>query len=125
LRMCVRGASKKRRSSNDEHAVKETKQVFVGGLSYDATEDDVKAFFSDCGDIAEINLERRPDGKLQGYGHVTFVTDDGATAALAKSGQDLLGRWVKVNAVHHNSKPANCNTLFVGTDSEKYSLRCL
>ena len=47
----------------------ETKKVFVGGLSYDATEEDVKAFFADCGDISAIDLERRSDGTVHVCGH--------------------------------------------------------
>jgi RNA recognition motif-containing protein len=33
----------------------------VGGLSYDATEQDVREFFADCGDITAIDLEMRND----------------------------------------------------------------
>ena len=45
---------------------------------------------------------------------MTFKSDESASKAILKSGQDLLGRWVKVNAVHHAAKPKDCSTIFVG-----------
>ena len=88
--------------------------MFVGGLSYDATEEDVRSFFAECGEVVRVELERREDGKLKGHGHIFFRDAEAVKAAVGKSGQDLMGRWVKVNEVHGGPKPSGCRTVFVG-----------
>jgi hypothetical protein len=42
--------------------------------------------------------------------------------------KDLLGRWLKVNAVHHAKKPTDCRTVFVGGlpfDVDEPTIRCV
>ncbi len=75
-----------------------TKQVFVGNLSWNATEQDLEALFSGCGGIERIKIVTdRETGKARGFGFVTFMTEDGKRAAIAMSGQEFQGRALNIN----------------------------
>jgi RNA recognition motif-containing protein len=61
--------------------------VFISGLPYVATEDEVRNFFYECGTIEyfssvlhnfrDLKLPKYQDtGRLLGYGHVTFSTQE-------------------------------------------------
>ena len=50
-----------------------TKTVFVSGLPYETTEDELKQFFESCGVIKEIKIPKYQDtGRNIGYSHITF-----------------------------------------------------
>jgi nucleolin len=67
---------------------------FIGNLSYDITEDQVYEFFSDCGNIKQV---RWPQGDFTGIGWVEFYDTNGPDMAIAKAGQELLGRSIRVD----------------------------
>jgi len=74
------------------------KKIYVGNLSYKATEDEVRDTFAEFGAIEQVALIRdRATNQPKGFGFVTFESADAAQAALAKNGQDLLGRSMKVS----------------------------
>ncbi len=53
------------------------KEICVAGLSFDAEEDDVKAFFKECGEITHV----RP-GKKKGIAFVGFADAASATKVI-------------------------------------------
>jgi len=67
---------------------------FIGNLSYDITDNQVYEFFADCGDIKEV---RWPKGDFTGIGWVEFYDSKGPDMAIAKAGQNLLGRSIRVD----------------------------
>lgn len=67
------------------------KTVYIQGLPFTCTEEEVRTFFKDVGEIVSIRLPRWHDSnKLKGYGHVQF-----ATASAAKKGLDLSGSYIQ------------------------------
>jgi nucleolin len=98
--------------------------VYVEGISYDAEDADVKAFFEQVGPVTEVRMPRWHDsGKPRGYAHVVF--GDGAHVGEAIAGlnnQRLMGRYLKV-AVPNAPKtvaggptaaqPEGCRVIFV------------
>jgi RNA recognition motif-containing protein len=49
------------------------KKVYVGGIPYYSTEDDIKSFFEGCGTITEIDCMKFPEtGKFRGIAILTF-----------------------------------------------------
>ena len=76
----------------------ENAKVYVGNLPYSATEDDLRALFEPGGAVAEVRIIMdRETGRSKGYAFVTFETEEGATAALEKSGSDYSGRAIRVD----------------------------
>ncbi len=105
----------------------DSRTVFVSGIPYDSTEDAIGKFFVGCGDIAEIRAPRFQDsGRLMGYAHISFSTQDAAVAALKRDGAYLGERFLTVEqskavadgpsaalALSTKPKPAGCATIFI------------
>lgn len=73
-------------------------KIFVGGLSPETSEDDFKTYFSQFGDVAEVQImQDHMSGRSRGFGFVTFVEDDSAEKVFA-AGQmhELGGKRVEV-----------------------------
>ncbi len=74
-------------------------KIFVGGLNWDATEDDIREAFGESGTITEaVVVQDRDTGRSRGFGFVTYSSDEEANAAVEKfDGQDFMGRKLTVN----------------------------
>ncbi|KAF3319799.1 Nuclear polyadenylated RNA-binding protein 4 [Carex littledalei] len=49
------------------------KKVFVGGIPYYSTEDDIKSFFEGCGTVTGVDCMKFPEtGKFRGIAILTF-----------------------------------------------------
>ncbi|ORZ20018.1 hypothetical protein BCR41DRAFT_351129 [Lobosporangium transversale] len=67
--------------------------LFVGNLSFSATEDDLRSAFAECGEIISVRLPTdRETGQPKGFGYIQFKTIEEAKAAIAWNGSDLAGR---------------------------------
>ncbi|MCM1984398.1 RNA recognition motif domain-containing protein [Lyngbya confervoides] len=73
--------------------------IYVGNLSYQATEDDVNEVFSEFGSVKRVQLPTdRETGRKRGFGFVEMSSDDEETAAIeALDGAEWMGREIKVN----------------------------
>jgi RNA recognition motif-containing protein len=57
--------------------------IYVGNLSFDSTEDDVRKAFSDYGEVASVSLIMdRETGRPRGFGFVEMPDDEQARAAI-------------------------------------------
>ncbi|KIO30897.1 hypothetical protein M407DRAFT_241996 [Tulasnella calospora MUT 4182] len=81
-------------------------KVYVGGLSWNTTDDSLHQAFSEFGQVTDsIVMKDRETGRSRGFGFVTFSTEDEANAAIAGlHEQDLDGRRIKVNLA--NARPS-------------------
>ena len=75
------------------------KNIFVGNLSFGATEDAVRAMFEAYGAVQRVNLVTdRDTGQPRGFGFVEMTNSDEADRAIAGlNGQELDGRALNVN----------------------------
>jgi cold-inducible RNA-binding protein len=75
------------------------KKLFVGGLSWDTTDDGLRQAFAPYGDISEAKvITDRATGRSRGFGFVTFTEDENAKTAISKmDGTNLDGKTIKVN----------------------------
>jgi|Transcript_873 RNA recognition motif-containing protein len=72
-------------------------KVFVGGLSWESTEDDVKDFFKDCGEMTDVFFPTDYNtGQTRGFCFVTFAEMEGSAAAVALNEKELGGRWLNI-----------------------------
>ena len=74
-------------------------KLYVGNLSFQSTEDDVRNAFSEHGTVQTVNLIMdRETGRPRGFAFVEMASDAEAQAAVkALDGRDLGGRALKVN----------------------------
>jgi cold-inducible RNA-binding protein len=75
------------------------KNIFVGNLSFNATEDAVRTMFEEYGTVGRVNIVTdRDTGKARGFGFVEMGNDgEGEKAIAALNGRDLDGRALNVN----------------------------
>jgi len=75
------------------------KNIFVGNLSFAATEDSVRSLFSTHGTVDRVNIVTdRDSGQPRGFGFVEMNNDnEGDKAIAALNGTDLDGRTLNVN----------------------------
>ncbi|KAL3677810.1 hypothetical protein R1sor_020766 [Riccia sorocarpa] len=73
------------------------KKVYVGGMPYYVTEENIIEYFSECGKVTELDCVLFPDtGKFRGLAFITFETVDGARKALEWDGSEMGGRFLKI-----------------------------
>ena len=74
-------------------------KLYVGNLSYDVTEGELKDLFSSKGDVVSVRIiSDYETGRSKGFGFVEMETKEaGEEAISAFNGYDLKGRSMKVN----------------------------
>ena len=70
--------------------------IHVGNINYKTTEEDLKNFFSDCGDIKSISIAKNKEGKSCGFAYIDFENESGVEKSLKKNGEILNDREIKV-----------------------------
>jgi RNA recognition motif-containing protein len=78
------------------------KKLFVGSLSWNTTDEGLRAAFERFGPVSEAKvILDRDTGRSRGFGFVTFEDGSHADAAIeAMNGQKLDGRTINVNEAH-------------------------
>ncbi|MDX9975324.1 MAG: RNA-binding protein [FCB group bacterium] len=73
--------------------------IYVGNLSYNATESDLRDAFEAYGDVSSARIIMdRATGKSKGFGFVEMSNDaEGKAAIGGLDGKDLKGRPLRVN----------------------------
>jgi cold-inducible RNA-binding protein len=74
-------------------------KIYVGNLSYDATEEKLRQTFESFGEVTEVNvIMDRDTGRPRGFAFVEMSAQSEAAAAIdGLNGQELDGRTLKVN----------------------------
>jgi RNA recognition motif-containing protein len=75
------------------------KKLYVGGLSYNTTEDTLRDMFSQSGGVDSVKIiTDRDTGRSKGFAFVEMATDQGAQEAIQSfDGKELDGRRLAVN----------------------------
>jgi RNA recognition motif-containing protein len=75
-----------------------TKKIYVGNLSFDATEEQINEMFAQYGKVDSIAMiNDRDSGRFRGFGFIE-MEDSAANAAIkALNDTDLDGRTLRVN----------------------------
>ena len=73
--------------------------IYVGNLSRDVTEDDLKQAFEAFGQVESANvIKDKFSGESRGFGFVEMPSKNEAQSAIdGLNGKDLMGRVVNVN----------------------------
>lgn len=73
--------------------------IYVGNMSYDVNEDDLREAFEAYGTVDSANIIKdKYSGKSKGFGFVEMTDDEAAQTAIdALNETDLKGRPMKVN----------------------------
>jgi cold-inducible RNA-binding protein len=76
-----------------------TMKLYVGGLAYSVTEQELEALFAEHGKVTSVAvIKDRDSGQSKGFGFVEMADDTEAKAAMtALNGKELNGRSIIVN----------------------------
>lgn len=75
------------------------KNIFVGNLDFNSTEDDLRRLFETYGQVDRVSIMTdRDTGRSRGFGFVEMTnTEEGDKAIAALNGSQLGGRTLNVN----------------------------
>jgi RNA recognition motif-containing protein len=74
-----------------------SKRLFVGNLSFDTSEADLNAAFSQWGGSGATIPTDRDSGRGKGFGFVEVADDQAGAAISAMNGKEVGGRSLTVN----------------------------
>ncbi len=61
------------------------KKLYVGNISYNTTEDELKELFSKCGEVSSVKIITDPHtGRAKGFGFVEMASEADAKKAIAE-----------------------------------------
>ena len=73
--------------------------LFVGGLPFTTTEDELRAMFSEHGTVTSVKIPlNRDTNRSRGFAFVEFESEEeGKAAEAALNGKEVDGRNIQVN----------------------------
>ena len=73
--------------------------IYVGNLSYDTTEDELRTMFAEFGSVDSAKLiVDRDSGRSKGFGFIEMADNSGGQQAIeGLNGRDINGRTLTVN----------------------------
>jgi RNA recognition motif-containing protein len=76
-----------------------TNKLYVGGIPYRTTEDEMRAAFEEAGQVASVSIIMdRMTGRSRGFGFVEMADEAAAQAAIDKwDGKEFGGRTLSVS----------------------------
>jgi len=78
-----------------EHVSNDPGKMFVGGLSWQTTEEGLKEYFSKFGVVSEAMVMRDPTTKhSRGFGFVTYADSDGVDKVIEFGSHELDGKKI-------------------------------
>jgi len=80
--------------------------VYLGNLSYDIDEAQVREVFGTCGTIEDIRWVEK-DGQFHGCGFLQFAEEEATDKAMGLYGTEILGRSVRVDYAASKSRKTN------------------
>ena len=117
----------KNKKSNEKKSKEPCNGIFINGIPYETTEEELKELFSPFGEIEQIKLPKYQDsGRNIGYCHIYYTTVESANKALELDNYTLGKRYLKVSLankssnelnktqkINPNDVPVNCLTAFI------------
>ncbi len=89
-------------SEKDPQKRRVTMNIYVGNLSYDATDEMIKKAFEPFGEVTSAQvIKDKYTGQSRGFGFVEMpVQSQAQTAIKSLNGKELLGKQMNVNEAH-------------------------
>jgi len=107
----VNGAVNKENEHGASTKGNEDKKIFVGGIAYDTTNEDLTSHFTQYGEVSQAQVKfDRVTGRSRGFAFVEFVNGDSCKSALAAREQTIKGKAVEVKP----AKSRENKKVFVG-----------
>ncbi|XP_069835593.1 RNA-binding protein 28 [Dendropsophus ebraccatus] len=91
-------AAEKAKQSKPSKVPPKKARLIIRNLSFKCSEEDLKTHFSTFGSVVEVNIPKKPDGKMRGFAFVQFKNMLEASKALKGTNmKNIKGRTVAVD----------------------------
>jgi len=95
-----------------------SRKIFVGGIGWDTSDEDLKTYFGQYGEVAHVQVKYDHfTGRSRGFAFVEFATGEGCRAALQQKDREIKGKKVEVKA----AKSRENKKIFIGGLPSDYS----
>ena len=86
-------------------------KIYIGNMSYDTTEDQLRQAFAAFGEVTTVNIiTDKYDNRPKGYAFVEMADKDSAMTAISDlNGKEVNGRTLKVNEAKPRNDDGNRN----------------
>ena len=95
--------------------------VFIGNISFDANEEELRTLFSSVGPVINLRLVvDRETGKRKGFGFAEYADQETALSAVRNLNElDLHGRALRVNIAEQDTKTSNAESAQMASRKRK------
>ncbi|UJR26290.1 hypothetical protein I4U23_007628 [Adineta vaga] len=84
------------------------RKLFVGGLTWDTTQEDLREYFKSFGNIIDCSIKHDPStGRSRGFGFLIFDSKDIVERILSQNDHFIKGRKVDPKPAHRRLNAAN------------------
>ena len=98
----------KKESKNISKSNESCNGIFINGIPYQTTEDELRELFGEYGDIQIIKLPKYQDsGRNIGYCHIYYSSPESASKALELDNYTIGKRYLNVSLANKNSDQLN------------------
>ncbi|MCD6567750.1 MAG: RNA-binding protein [Dehalococcoidia bacterium] len=97
-------------------------KIYVGNLSYDITEEDLRQEFAAFGEVASVDvIKDKYTGRVRGFGFVEMPSvSEGQAAINSLNGKSLMDREIVVNAARPRTDDRSGGGGFGGGKQRRY-----
>lgn len=90
------------------------RKLFLGGLSWDTTEDDLTEYFGQYGPVVNVSIKyNATTGQPRGFGFITFAADESIDAVLNAGPHSIKNKVIDPRKAKSKTN-ANLKKIFVG-----------
>jgi len=98
----------KTKKENNNKSKEPCNGIFINGIPYETSEEELKELFSPYGEIEQIKLPKYQDsGRNIGYCHIYYIKPESANKALELDNYTLGKRYLKVSLANKSSNELN------------------
>jgi len=95
-----------------------SRKIFVGGIGWDTSEEDLKSFFGQFGEVAHVQVKYDHfTGRSRGFAFVEFTNGDACREALKQKDREIKGKKCEVKP----AKSRENKKIFIGGLPSDYS----
>jgi len=104
----------------DRKAEESARKLFVGGLNYDTTDDELKQYFEQYGVLDDYVVMRFPDGtrRSRGFGFITYANVDDLETCFSAGPHTLRDKTVELKRATPRESTAGGKRRYDETDPE-------
>jgi len=110
-------------ASTDEQ---DDRKMFIGGLSWETTVDEMKEYFTKYGDVKDAVIKLDPYGRSRGFGFILFADSPSVEKVLNEESHSLKNKKIEPKKVVKAAARERVRKIFVGgvaTDLSEEDIR--